>query len=373
MDNLNKLQRETSVDIIKIVGCISVIMLHYTEYYYGYDDFGRYILLNSFRWFVFGCIGLYILSTGYLNCYKKIESKYYLKLFSIVVTFLCYSILSHIIISPYDGTVTRGQYLWNGIKWYFWGFHGYYWYMNFYIAFFLMIPFINVMINNLEKRQHQMLIMVSIITISLPEFISILGDFWQPLKESGITLPSYFSMSCFPFIYYFIGSYLRKYVDRVKIKQKMICFILIMGTLILHSILDWLYLKKYQNQFEIGQHVYSFNSYGNLFTILSCTCFFLILKGVNVKEGIIKKMVAFLSSHTLEMYLGLMIADKVLNIFCDKINFAINCSLSGFVMWTLGELSIVLFLAVLFNLCKSIIKLIIKWGANWLHPTNNLE
>lgn len=67
-------KRETGIDILKIVACFSVIALHYTvNHYESTDNFGFFILLHMFRWFVFGCIGFFILATGYLNCYKKLE------------------------------------------------------------------------------------------------------------------------------------------------------------------------------------------------------------------------------------------------------------------------------------------------------------
>ena len=51
-------KRKTGIDILKIVACFSVIALHYTaNYYESTDNFGVFILLHMFRWFVFGCIG----------------------------------------------------------------------------------------------------------------------------------------------------------------------------------------------------------------------------------------------------------------------------------------------------------------------------
>lgn len=225
--------------------------------------------------------------------------------------------------------------------------------MNFYFSFYFIIPFINVIINNISKRQHIILICTTIALLSLPAFIRELGDFWKPLKETGISLPYYFSQDCFSFIYYFIGSYIRKYIDTVSIKCKYIIMACLCGSIFLHSSLDWCYLHIYQNSFEIGQHVYSFNAYGNIFTILSCSLFLVLLKGIKFESRWCNKVLVFISSHTLEMYLGLMIADKVLDKLCQKTGYMIGFSLKGFCFWFFGEIIVVSILAIGYSVCRT--------------------
>lgn len=345
------MERETGIDVLKTVGCFSVIALHYTSYYYDTTTkWGSYIVLNSIRWFVFGCIGFFILATGYLNCNKKFKKSYYIKLIPTIMIFFVYSILSQLVITPFDGMQSFWRYIDDGINWYFWGGNSYYWYMNFYIPFFLIIPFLNIIVKNISKKDFQWFIILIIIIISLPSFIEIVGDFWEPIKKSGIKLSSYFPADSFPFIYYFIGAYLRKYKNQTK--HKLIIIVILITSLVFHSCLDWIYLQKYQNHFEIGQHVYTFNSYGNIFTIVSCTLFMICMIGLNFKSNIIKRIFAFLSAHTLEIYLGLMIADKIVQRFCERIGFSIGFSIMSFFVWFFGELIITICLALLIKLLR---------------------
>lgn len=345
------MKRESSIDILKITAILSVIVLHYAEYFYTSNTFwGSYIVLNSVRWFAFGCIGYFILATGYLNCNKIFEKKYYKKLIPIIVIFFVYSILSMIIIKPIENSQSVWNYLGEGIKGYFWNYGDYYWYMNFYFAFFLIIPFLNIVINNISEKTLRWLIFICIFIISLPSCLTVAGDFWKPLKDSGITLPSYFSADNFPFIYYFIGAYLRKYKHETR--RRWIPAFCLVGTLLLHSCLDYIYLNKYQDILEPGQHVYSFNMYGNVFTIASCTLFFVCLLGITIKYNWLSKTMAFLSSITLEMYLGLMIADKIVKEWSVKSGYPLDCSIRGFVIWFVGEVTVTLFVAVGVKLCR---------------------
>ncbi len=340
---INMNNRESSIDILKITGCFCVIILHYTNYYYKPTlNMGEYLFLNSIRWFVFGCIGFYIIATGYLNCNKKIDKKYYMRLIPTIITFLSFSLITHLISTSYEGDQSFLSYLYGGIKWYFWKYNAYFWYMNFYLSFYLLIPFINIIINNINKWQHILLIAISICIISLPDCLAVASDFWPILKESGITLPSYFSKDCFPFIYYFIGAFFKKYPVCINSLKKNMYLVFLLLVLVLHSYLDTVYLNIYQEQFELGQHIYTFNSYGNIFTIITCTIYFVCISNIRIRNKMVNSIVIFISSYTLEMYLGLAIADKLVNKLCELNKYEIDCSIMGFSIWFFGELFILL-------------------------------
>ena len=238
MNNIDK-KRDYGVDLIKVVACLSVIALHYTEYYYvATTNESAYVLLHIIRWFVFGCIGLFIIATGYLQWNKNISAKFYLKLLPIVVTFLIYCIVTLIVRNPFDGTTSIFSYIWNGIAYYFFGYNGYFWYMNFFFSFYVLIPFLNLIIKYTNKKSLLLFIIILVGILIFPDFWSQIQDFSKPIADCGIRTPSYFSIEGFAFVYYFIGAYISKYVNIIKIKDKVICFIVLIASMAIHSNMD---------------------------------------------------------------------------------------------------------------------------------------
>ena len=76
------------INILKVIACMSVILLHYTEYYYSkVDNSILFMLLHMFRWLVFGCIGYFCLCTGYLQYKKNLSKDYYKKIIKIIIVF----------------------------------------------------------------------------------------------------------------------------------------------------------------------------------------------------------------------------------------------------------------------------------------------
>lgn len=349
-------KRVYGVDIIKIIAIASVICLHFTEYYFEpCDNMIFYILTNSFRWFVFGCIGYFIISTGFLNYHKVPRKEYYLKIVQIIIVFFVYCIATHLIISPYNCERPFWEYINEGLVYYFWQQNSYFWYMKFYIAFFCIIPFLNILTNNISSKQHLLLIFLLILFVSMPNFIAVLGDYFPGLRVSGVSIPSYFSADNFPFIYYFIGSYVRKYHRRWKFNKIIIGICVILLILLSHSVLDWIYLHKYQGFFEIGQRVYSFNTYGNVFTLITSTIFFCVILNCEIKSSIIKKVISFISSCTLEMYLGLIIANKMVSIICEN-KIILKENFLSFIVWFSIEFGVAIAGAIAIKSLKRIFK-----------------
>ena len=111
---------------------------------------------------------------------------------------------------------------------------------------------------------------------------------------------------------------------------------------------------------EFGNHVYTNNYYGNLFSILIVVMLFALLYRMDIKPKCVHKIFAFVSGISLEIYLGLVIADKCAYILVEKSEpFIMEHQLSyaaKYVPWILGELGAAMFFAILVKYLREAVK-----------------
>lgn len=106
-------KREVGIDIIKILACMFVSGLHFFVNY-GFTDkqlsHPIAILQIALRWIFFTCIALFILATGYLQCSKKPEKKYYQTLGKHLAYFFVYACLTAVVINGTENLVRDSLY-----------------------------------------------------------------------------------------------------------------------------------------------------------------------------------------------------------------------------------------------------------------------
>lgn len=186
---------------------------------------------NSIFYLLFGAFGktginCFLLITGYFMCTSNITAKKFAKLFFEV---LFYRVVIYLvfIVSGYE-KFNLVQF----IKCFFPINNVTCTFTSSYLLFFLLIPFLNILIKNLTEKQHiYLLLVISLIYI-------IIGS--VPLKN--IITFNYVSWYC---VLYFIASYIRLYPKNIFSNQK-ICTFIFVGSLILSilSLLFWMVLKE---------------------------------------------------------------------------------------------------------------------------------
>lgn len=302
----NKNSRELGIDIIKTIAVILIPILHYFlkyGFYNIYYDHHSIIFQLMIRWVSFSCIGLFILSTGYLQCERKLTKKYYQKLKKIIFTFFIFCIITIII--------TNGVNLstfFKNISYNFLQCKSYFWYIGMYIGLYLFIPFINIIIEKLEKKQFQNLIIILLIIIAIPEFINSVPALDRVYKY--MYLPSYW-IDMFPIMFYIIGAYIKKYQPKIKPSYLILTLLFITMSI---SLFSYWYADG-----KIGM-VYGGGYASIINVIISVTIFLLFYKIKNV-NNILNKMFKWISNRTLEIYLSLVIADfytrQIMNILFE--------------------------------------------------------
>ena len=119
------------------------------------------------------------------------------------------------------------------------GYNQYSWYVNMYIGLYLLLPFLNLLWNNIEdKSGHFILVVILVIMTIAPSVFNIYN-----LEEAGMLVRPYLTatynriipdwwMGIYPITYYYIGAYIKHHVEIKKVNTKKV-FAVLIGTILL--------------------------------------------------------------------------------------------------------------------------------------------
>lgn len=291
-------KRFFGLDLIRCLAVFFVISVHsfiYQEFYsMPLDSKGKLILL-IFRSLFFTCVPLFLLLTGYLNGKAELTKKYFVKILKILISYLIIGILCII----YSRFFMHEKVYWlqRLISIFNFSADGYAWYVEMYIGLFLLIPFLNILYNNLTNEQKKTLICVLILMTALPPLMS--GTVYN-----GVALdifPDYW-ISIYPITYFFIGRYLKDKPLEISKKNKVLLIIIL---LIIQAVLSYLYVNK--GTFDWG----FLGGYGNIFTLIIATLIFTLFADLKCNNTLISKSINRISVVSFEIYLISAIFDKI--------------------------------------------------------------
>lgn len=287
-------ERNINLDLIRVVAIFSVIAVHFIRNigFYGVNIFGIGLSIAVFfRTLFMICVPLFLLLTGYLMNKKSLSKKYYIGIVRIIYFFVIAKIVYLIINWLYFKEINSlSDVLLNVFNYE----NDYSWYINMYLGLFLIIPFLNLIYNNLaNKKQKQFLILILIILGSLSSLnfkITIIPNWWQDL---------------YPIMYYFIGVYICEFGFNLK-KSKAICYFLVL--LILSSLF---YIFISYDKFFIAR---TFNDYCGPINLLMSALIFGIFLNLNISKCSknLKNGIILISKYSLGMYLFSYIIDKII-------------------------------------------------------------
>lgn len=168
-------ERNINCDILRIIAFCLVACIHnlnnmgfYKNPIYGKTMFS---LIFARHLFII-CVPLFLIITGYLMKNKELNKNYILKLGRIIITYLLCSIVCYIVLRI-NGTWSFKEFI---LKLLDFTAAPYGWYVSMYIGLYLLIPFLNILWNNLKsKKQKQHLIFILFLLIVLPTVINIFG------------------------------------------------------------------------------------------------------------------------------------------------------------------------------------------------------
>ncbi|MCI8388187.1 MAG: GNAT family N-acetyltransferase [Clostridiales bacterium] len=223
-------KRNSALDITRICALFCVISVHFflNNGFYNEPMFGkRMYVMTVMRTAFMICVPLFIMLTGYLMCNKKLSAKYYLGIIKTLSIYVLASIaclvykmiiyhenltFSHIISSLLNGSGAN-----------------YAWYIEMYFGLFLLIPFINLIYNNLGSHKAKLALLATLLFMTaIPSLANIYNfrveGWWKTpylSREYHQLMPDWWVM-IYPLTYYFLGAYLREFPLKLKQHTKLI-------------------------------------------------------------------------------------------------------------------------------------------------------
>ncbi len=301
---MDKNKRKSNFELLRIISMIFIILFHYV-FKSGYKV--ETLTLNNYFIKLFWLLGeigvnLFILISGYFMVKGKFSIK---KVISLILEVIFYNSISAILAHTLGGEDILRI------------FYSPYSFVRMYIMLYFLSPFLNMLIQNITKKEYQKLLVICII------FWSIMPTFLGIFKNSTENLDFYSRMIWF-IIIYLVGGYIRLYdIKFLNSRKKSLIFSTISFLLLSMSILVIYYAKILIPRLSNLEIAYLWGP-NNIITFVFCISFFKLFASIDIGSN---KIINKISSTTLGIY---MIHDGLLrnyiwnNIFDTKEMLAKN-------------------------------------------------
>lgn len=310
ISKINK--RNTAADIIRIVAVFTVISVHFflNNGFYSEIVSGNRMLIMCIMRALFGvCVPLFIMLTGYLMSHKTLDIKYYSGITKTLVIYLLASFACMI----YRAVKLDVKFTLKSSILEILSFKGapYSWYIEMYIGLFLLIPFLNLIYNNLkDQKQKQILVCTFICLTVLPTLFNIYNfdnaAWWaNPASSDEFSplIPDWW-IGFYPITFYFTGCYIREF--GIKLKTKTLLLLFVIFTILFGA---FNFYRSYGTKFITGLYGYW---YGFSPYVLSVLLFTMLSRIKGNKIPISGKFILWkISDLTLFIYLVSYIFDSL--------------------------------------------------------------
>lgn len=284
--NLNKsiTERNLNFELLRIIAMFMVVILHVNGFgglLNGYNPTLHPVSFLVSNFIEFLCIispNLYVLISGYFLSDKKYPFKIE-KLFQLILVTCFWSWIIGFF-SCFFLKANIGDFLSSGI---FPVLSRRYWFVTDYIVLYMLSPFYNIVLQNINKVQHIWLLIILLL------FFSVAHLLWEP-----INLNKGYSLYWFSYLYV-QASFIRKYDLKIHMKT----LVYIWGSILIFQLVGLYYTTLYEHNF-IRINVFNIN-YNSLFVLINSICCFLLFKSLTIKRG--KSIICLLSSLTFGVYL----------------------------------------------------------------------
>ncbi len=308
---MEKKRRNPTLDIIRIVALFCVVSWHF----FCNSDFDR-ITVEGPQMFVMTilrsifviCVPMFIILTGYLMNKKELSKKYYKGAIKTIVIYIIFSVIFHIFAKLH---LNQDVTIWSFIKDLL-AYKGttYAWYIEMYLGLFILIPFFNIIFNNLNEKQVKILLWTLVATFGLHGILNTYKEFgsWWLMpsadRDGYIKIVPSWWKNVYPIFYYYLGAYFARYKVNMSAKKNILLWIVAI-------IIDGIYnfWRSRGGTFIWGD----WNDYSSLnVMILSFLAFNLLLKinfkkENNIRDNILKHV----SNSILGAYLISCMFDKI--------------------------------------------------------------
>lgn len=287
--------RKSNIELLRMVAMLFIITFHYV-YKSGYTF--EELSVNSFIVKVFWLLGelgvnLFILITGYF----MVKGKFSFKKLIYLILEVNFYYWGSVLIADKLGILKEEKTLRDYCLMFFPTISNQYWFITSYILVYIISPYLNMLIQHMEKKTYQKMLFTVILLWSV--IPTILGIF-QNTTENLL----YYTRFVWMIIMYFIGAYIRIYGTHKKITMRIVLSfgVMVAGIFIIYK------FRNIFNKLGTKEVAYFWTPNTIPMFILSVAFFELFLKIDIGSNRIINK----LASTTLGIY---MIHDGVLNTY----------------------------------------------------------
>lgn len=285
-----KKERKSNIELLRIVAMILIISFHYV-YKSNFEFDG--LTINSFIvkvFYMFGELGvnLFILITGYFMVTGKFSIK---KLICLILEVNFYYLIS-ILIAQKLGVVQLSTVR-DYIMIFFPTIHAKYWFITAYIIVYILSPYLNILIQNMSKKEYQRLIIISIVLWSIiPTIFGILYNTTENML--------FYSRLIWLIVMYLVGAYIKLHPLKIfsKTRNSMICAISSFTAMLISIIVIYKFREIF-SKLGTTEVAYFWPPNTILMFILSISIFEIFL---NIKMKSIK-IINIMASTTLGIYM----------------------------------------------------------------------
>lgn len=270
-------KRNYGIDLLKIISMIMIIVLHITGQGGMLENTAtlssQYNILWLLRAMCFCCVNCYALATGYLMYQRKVKYSNIIYLYLQVVFYMAIISAIYFFIDP--SLITFRSF----IDIIFPFAHDDYWYFTAYFGMFFFIPYLNILMEKLSKKQGTKLILVIVFIFTILPLIFD-SDIFK--MNSGYSMFWLISM-------YLLGAYFKKYSLEINFQKRtgfLIYFISVLLAFAVRTLfvfakakLDWIKLN--------GTYIINYCSPFILLSSIGLLIFFSQVKFKSIGKGII--------------------------------------------------------------------------------------
>lgn len=277
--------RIAGLDIVRCTAIFTVVGGHFfLNTAFLQENFGGFSMFLQAVVRQVMCVGvpLFLMLTGYLNAGKTLSRSYYMGYVRVLSAYLVYSILTICFREYYLGDHhTPMQWAHAVLRF---DAIPYAWYIEMWIGLFALTPFLNVLYRGLTSKRHKQALILTLVMLSLmATFCNRYGMKVWPASWDKV----------FPLAYFFLGSYIREYQPRLRLRTGLA---VILGIALLNPLFNVLLVHD-------RPMVQPFGGTDTPLCFVMSLCVFLLLYQRDVDSTFLKKALAKVSLLSLDMYL----------------------------------------------------------------------
>jgi surface polysaccharide O-acyltransferase-like enzyme len=214
--SVSKEARNSAVESLRLIAMFAIVLHHYYRHGGLYDvsdtTFSFLTIIAGASWGKWG-VDVFVLISGYFLCSELSASKLIVRVFRLYVQIWTTAILCLAFVFFYPGSTIESKDILRSILpvgYNLW------WFATAYLILSIFMPFINILLSNLSKKQHLILVVIMRVIWSVTNIL--------PHSNYAYSINS----SLF-FMLYVIGAYIRKYcVPKNGIGWAILCIFLLM-------------------------------------------------------------------------------------------------------------------------------------------------